>query len=96
MQGTGDPLLGADPSGLGPKSTAKMDDFAFRRLNVFTNKSEAWKEGQMHFLSAVRQVSPQFATAMTMAEVETQPIHLESLSAEWAKAKSLDRASIGL
>ena len=58
------PPSGAEgPPGLG-RNHLRLDEKYFRRINVFSNKAEAWKEWQVHFLAAVRDTSPQLAAAM--------------------------------
>ena len=70
----------------------RLDECQFRRIACFTNKADAWKEWQIHFVSAVRETSMQLAEAMLRAEAETVPIDTRQMDPNWAEALYLSPA----
>ena len=49
-----------------------LDERRFRRIKIFENKGDAWKEWRTHFLTAVRQSSP--ITAEGLEKVESSDV----------------------
>ncbi len=48
-----------------------LDERYFRRINKFDNKESTWKEWRGHFVSAVREASPELQPLMVKAEALT-------------------------
>lgn len=80
-----------EPPGLRHRSL-RLDERQLRRIVCSTNKADAWKEWQIHFVSAVRETSPQLAEAMLRAEAEITHIDTRLMDPNWIEAFVLSPA----
>ena len=56
-----------------------MGERHFRRIKVFENKSDTWKEWRTHFLTAVRESSPITAEVLEKAASSDVPVVAEDV-----------------
>ena len=78
-----------NPPGLGGSTTRKLGEKFFRRCVVFSNKTEHWREWQVHFLAAVREESTQLADVMRECEAREVAIDLDDMHPAMGESRRL-------
>ncbi len=61
-----------------PSARTSLDERYFRRIDKFNNKESTWKEWRVHFVSSIREASPELAGWMAQAEGVSETITAES------------------